>query len=161
MNLKHLAGAAVVCSLLIASSCDKAATEQKKANEAQAKANEKIGDVAREAEQKMKEAQAEADKKIAEAQAAFMKMREDYRHTATEGLADLDKKIADLELKATKSKAKAKTQLELKVKQLKASRDAFVAEYQSLETASALTWDETKARLDKQWADLKAMADKA
>ena len=139
MVLKPLVAAAVIGSLLLASSCDKAADEQKKANAAQAKANEQIADVAREADQKIKIAQAEADKKIAEAQASFMKMREDYRHATTTGMVDLDKKISDLEAKATKAKAKAKTDLQLKVKQLKANRDAFLAEYKTLETASALT----------------------
>ena len=136
-----------------------AVDEQKKANAAQAKANAQIADVAREADQKIKNAQAEADKKIAEAQAAFMKMREDYRHSTTTAMADIDKKITDTEAKAAKAKAKAKTDLELKLKQLKAKRDAFLAEYKALEAASALTWDETKAQLDKQWSDLKALAD--
>ena len=159
MTLKPIAFAAVALSLLLSSACNKAADEQKKANDAQAKANDKIAEVAREADQKIKNAQAEADKKIAEAQASFMKLREDYRHTTTEGLVDFDKKVADLEAKAKKSRAKAKTDLELKVKQAKAGREAFLNEYKSLETASAATWDETKARLDKQWNDLKAMAD--
>jgi hypothetical protein len=159
MMIKPIAFAAVALSFLLTSACDRAADEQKKANQAQAKANEKIAEVAREADQKIKNAQAEADKKIAEAQASFMKLREDYRHTTTEAMVDLDKKVADLEAKAMKSRAKAKTDLELKVKQLKAGREAFLAEYKTLETASAGTWDETKARLDKQWNDLKAMAD--
>ena len=158
MTLKPIAIAAVALSLLLSSSCNKAADEQKKANEAQAKANEKIAEVAREADQKIKNAQAEADKKIAEAQASFMKLREDYRHATTEGLVDFDKKVADMEAKAKKSRAKAKTDLDLKVKQLKAGRESFLTDYKSLETASAATWDETKARLDKQWNDLKAMA---
>jgi hypothetical protein len=159
MTIKTHALAAAVLSLVFASSCDKAADQQQKANEAQAKANEKIADVAGEAEQKIKNAQAEADKKIAEAQAAFMKMREDYRHSTTEAMVDFDKKVSDLEAKATKSKAKAKTDLELKVKQLKAGRESFMAEYKNLETASAVTWDETKAKLDKQWNELKAAVD--
>lgn len=157
MNFKPLI-AAVVCALSL-TACDKAADEQKKANEAQAKANEKIGEVAREAEEKIKQAQAQADKKIAEAQAAFMKLREDYRHSTNEQLVELDKKIADIEVKAKKSKAKAKTELDLKVKQTRAARDAFVTDYKEIETATAVTWDETKARLDKQWADVKAMSD--
>ena len=159
MNLKPLVAAAAVCSLLLASSCDKAADEQKKANEAQAKANEKIAEVSRDAELKIKSAQADADKKIAEAQAAFMKMREEYRHSTTTGMVDLDKKVSDMEAKAAKSRAKAKADLQLKVKQVKAAREAFLADYKELETASAQTWDATKAKLDKQWADLKAMAD--
>ncbi len=159
MILKPIVVAAAVLSLVLASSCDKAADEQKKANTAQAKANEKIAEVSREAEQKIKDAQAEADKKIAEAQASFMKLREDYRHSTTTAMADLDKKVSGLDAKVAKSKAKAKTTLAAKVKQLKAKRDEFVADYKSIETASAATWDETKARLDKEWSELKAMAD--
>ena len=159
MIYKHLAAAAAIGSLLLAGSCDKAADEQNKANQAQAKANEKIAVVARDADEKIKNAQAEADKKIAEAQAAFMKLREDYRHATTTGMNELDKKISDLDAKVLTSKAKARTELEVKVSQLKANREAFLAEYKTLESASAITWDQTKAKLDKQWADLKAMAD--
>jgi hypothetical protein len=40
-------------------------------------------------------------------------------------------------------------------------REAFVNDYKSIETASADTWDATKARLDKQWTELKNMVDRA
>jgi hypothetical protein len=144
-----------------AAGCDGAAAEQNKANAAQKQADEKIAAASKEADVKMKSAQAEADKKIADAQAAFTKLREDYRHSTVLNLADLDKKIADLTSKAATETGKSKNELDAKLKLIGPSRDAFVADYKSIETASATTWDTTKARLDKEWTELKASVDKA
>jgi regulator of protease activity HflC (stomatin/prohibitin superfamily) len=141
--------------------CDNAAAEQNKANAAQKQADEKIAEASKEADVKMKSAQAEADKKIADAQAGFTKLREDFRHSTVLNLADLDKKIADLTAKATTETGKSKTDLDAKLKLIVPSRDAFVADYKSIETASATTWDATKARLDKEWTELKSSVDKA
>lgn len=159
MDLKPFATAAAVCSLAFASACDKAADAQAKANVAQAKANDEIAVVARDANQKIALAQAEADKKFAEANAAFAQLREDYRHSTTTAMVALDKQLAAADEKVVKAKSKAKAELAAKVQQARADREAFVAEYKSLETASALTWDATKARLDKQWAALSASVD--
>lgn len=154
--------AGVLLSLVVISTgCDKAADEQAKANEAQSEANGKIAAVSAEADAKVKAAQADADKKIAEAQAGFMKLREDYRHATTTSLVDLDKKVADLDAKATKATGKAKTELEDALKVIRAARDRFRTDFNALETASASTWDRAKANLDKESADLKALIDKA
>src|SRR6188768_865391 len=156
----------VACSfaaLLIAlgAGCNKAADEQEKANQAQAKANEKIVEANQEANKKANEAQAEADKKIAEAQATFLKLREDYRHDTTQKLVDLDHKIADLEAKAKTSVGKKKTELDTQLAQIRSQREAFANDWKTIETASATTWDSTKNRLDKEWNDLKALVDRA
>jgi membrane protein involved in colicin uptake len=153
--------AAAVVSLTLLAACDKAADEQANANSAQSTANAKIDAAKAEAEAKMKAAQADADKKIAEAQANFMKLREDYRHTKTTDLADLDKKIADLDAKAKTATGKAKADLEANLKLIHASRERWGTSFKSIETASALTWDASKASLDKDWADLKALVDKS
>jgi len=147
--------------LALASGCDRAADEQKKAVDAQNQANEKIVQANREADQKANQAQADADKKIAEAQANFLKMREDYRHTTTENLVELDKKIADLEAKEKTATGKKKADLDAQLSAIRSRREAFANDWKSIETASADSWDATKQRLDKEWGDLKALVDRA
>jgi len=156
----------IVCGLgalvlSLGSGCNKAADEQEKASNAQAKANEKIIEANQEADKKANEAQADADKKIAEAQANFLKLREDYRHETTEKLVDLDRKIADLEAKSKTSTGKKKAELAAQLEQIRTQREAFTNDWKTIETASATTWDSTKSRLDKEWRDLKALVDRA
>ena len=56
---------------------------------------------------------------------------------------------------------KARAALDVRLKELKAKRMVFDEEYAKLESATAATWDSAKERLDKQWEELKALADKA
>jgi hypothetical protein len=153
--------ATALVSLSLATACDKASDEQHNANAAQAAANEKIAAAATEAAQKASAAQTEANQKVAEAQANFMKLREDYRHSTTTSLVGMDKKIGALDTKATTATGKDKSDLDTNLKQIHAARQSFDADYQTLETASATTWDAARARLDKEWTDLKALVDKA
>ncbi|HEX3773774.1 MAG TPA: hypothetical protein VHV51_04870 [Polyangiaceae bacterium] len=156
----------VVCalgslSLALAGGCNKAADEQQKAVSAQDQANDKIIQANQEADKKATEAQAEADKKIAAAQANFLKLREDYRHDTTTKLVDLDQKIADLQAKEKTATGKKKADLDTELAQIHAQRDSFANDWKTIETADASTWDATKSRLDKEWADLKALVDRA
>ena len=156
----------VVCALgalvlALGSGCNKAADEQEKAVAAQTKANEQIVQANQDADKKANQAQADADKKIAEAQASFLKMREDYRHDTTTKLVDLDKKIADAEAKAKTATGKKKADLDAQLVQIRTQREAFTNDWKTIETASAVTWDSTKNRLDKEWTDLKSMVDRA
>src|SRR5450432_3653954 len=156
----------IVCGLgslllALAGGCDKAADEQQKAVNAQTTANDKIIQANQEADQKATSAQADADKKIAAAQASFLKMREDYRHETTTNLVDLDKKISELEAKEKTATGKKKADLDVQLGQIRAQREAFASDWKSIETASATSWDATKSRLDKEWADLKGMVDRA
>jgi acid stress chaperone HdeA len=89
------------------------------------------------------------------------KVREDYRHQKQTDLALLDKGIEELEAKEKAAAAKTRTDLHEVVTSLKAGREAFVGDLHAADSATSSTWDSTKARLDKEWADLKAMADKA
>lgn len=152
---------AMIAAGVSALGCSNAADEQAKASTAQAKADEKIASARAEANDKARAAQADADQKIAEAQAHFMKMREDYRHTMTQDLNDLDKRISDLEAKEVKATGKAKADLDAALISIRSSRDRFGADFESLERASAATWDAAKAHLDKEWSDLKAQVHKA
>ncbi|HEY5376607.1 MAG TPA: hypothetical protein VIK01_23160 [Polyangiaceae bacterium] len=156
----------IVCAvgalvLALASGCNKAADEQEKATNAQVQANDKIVAANQEADQKANKAQADADQKIAQAQAAFLKMREDYRHDTTTNLVDLDQKIADLEAKSKTSTGKKKADLDARLAQIRTQRAAFADDWKSIETASATTWDSTKSRLEKEWTDLKSAVDRA
>lgn len=155
----------IVCGLgfsfALAVGCDKAADEQQKAINAQTHANDQIVAANQDADRKGTSAQADADKKIAEAQAGFLKMREDYRHDTTTKLVDLDQKIAELDAKSKTAKGKTKADLDARLLQIRAQRDAFANDWKSIEVASAVTWDSTKARLDKEWSDLKTLVDRA
>lgn len=141
--------------------CDKSGQdEQRKADKAQATANQEITNAQIEANDKASNAQANADKKIAEAEKDFAKTREDYRHDMQSNLDSIDKKIADLEVKAKKATGKKRADLDAAIPVLKSQRDAFSVDMKTIETANATSWDGTKTRIDKQWTDLKRAVDK-
>ena len=146
---------------LAVTGCEKSAADaQDTANKAQAQANQTAASARNEADTKVKNAQAEADKKIAEAQGDFAKTREDYRHTVQGKLDALDKKIAFLEADAKKAVGKTKSDLDARLVGLRSQRAAFGTELNTLDSATAASWDATKARLDKAWNDLEAAVDK-
>jgi hypothetical protein len=148
-------------SLAFAAGCNKAADEQNKADQARTEADTKVSDANREAANKINAAQAEADKKVADAQANFLKMREDYRHKATDELVSVDKSIAELEAKTKTAKGKDKAKIESALPNIRSLRESVTTEYRGLELASAVTWDDAKARVDKAIDDLKKTVDKA
>jgi hypothetical protein len=150
-----------ILSVLLITGCDKAMDDQTKANNSQATANEKIAAANQEANQKGQAAQAEADRKIAAANANFMKLREDYRHQTTNNLVDLDHRVDVLDAASRVSSTKNQAALEANLRQIHAKRAEFTSDYVAIETASAMTWDDTKTRLDKEMTELKALVDKA
>jgi hypothetical protein len=172
-----------VFSILLLAACDDAATEQQKAigaqteantkmiaasnvagqkvANAQAEATSKIVAATNEADQKAKDAQLEADRKVAAAKANIMKLREDYRHTIQINLIELDRKLVDLETQAKKATGKARAELTAKIKQIHARREAFTSNNKALDSETGATWDDAKARLDKEWSELKALVEKS
>ena len=154
------ASAGLVLTLTLVTACDKS-DEQQKANAAQAEADKKIAEANKEATVKTTGAQVEADKKIAAAESEFGKRREDYRHKIQTDLIDLDKKIELLEAKAKTATGKAKTDLDLNLAQIRTRRAGFATDMKSVDTSTAVQWDDMKARTDKDWTDLKALVDKA
>jgi hypothetical protein len=152
---------ATVLAATMAFACDNASDEQKKMNAAQSQADDKISAATKEADQKVRSAQQEEDQKIAAAQSGFMKLREDYRHTTTTNLVELDRSVNDLEAKSRQTMGKTKSDLDATLKQIHADRGAFETHYRALESATASTWDEAKSRLDAEWNRLKALVDKA
>jgi hypothetical protein len=155
------ASVCMALSLSLAAGCNKAQDEQRKADEARAEADEKVTEANREATDKINAAQAEADKKVADAQANFLKLREDYRHSVTEDLVKVDKSIVDLDAKSQTAKGKTKTDIDAALPSIRTLRENVNTEYRSLELASALTWDDAKARVDKAVDELKRAIDKA
>jgi predicted nuclease of restriction endonuclease-like (RecB) superfamily len=95
------------------------------------------------------------------AQSDFAKAREDYRHEKQSGLDLLDKTITDLEGKEKIARLKAKTALDGAIPAVQAQRAAFTVDLRAIDDAGAAEWDSTKARLDKEWSELKAATDKA
>ena len=158
MKLFSIVSSCVVLALALG--CNKAADEQKKADEARASADDKIIEANQEATDKIKAARTEAEQKVAEAQANFAKLREDFRHDVTQDLVTVDKRISDLEAKAKSATGKAKAELEPALPDIRAMRETVASEYRSLELASALTWDDAKGRVNKAVDDLKKAIDK-
>jgi hypothetical protein len=106
-------------------------------------------------------ARAEGDKNVAAARIDFEKTSEDYRHTRWMDLADLDKKLIDMQAESRTATGKAKTDLDANLPAIRAQREAFVRDMEALDRATAANWDATKSNLDKEWNALKAAVDKA
>jgi hypothetical protein len=143
----------VVALSASAFACDKpGATEEQK----EMKANDNAATAKNEAQQKEMGAQAQADKDIANAQGDFAKARESYRHDRWNDLADLDKKVADLQAKDQSATGKTKADLDAVLPTIRAKRAAFVQDMQSLDSATGASWDAAKTNLDKEWDSLKS-----
>ncbi|HLK39713.1 MAG TPA: hypothetical protein VKU41_23315 [Polyangiaceae bacterium] len=154
--------AAGVLSLMLTDACDNLSNDDKVIDMARTEANDKSGaPLVKQADEKANGAQAAADEKIVAAQAAFTRLREDYRHTIASNLVELDHKVADLVAQESQSSGRRKSAFDTNLRQIHASRAAFEKDYQSLENTSASTWDDARARLDREWTDLKALVDKA
>jgi hypothetical protein len=148
---------ALFASASLTVACEKSGTDlQSKANEAQEQANRQIG----QANAQATEAQRVADQRIAAAEADFIKLREDYRINAWSHLDAMDKRISGLDAKAVAS-AVAKPGLRAVLPTIHAQRDVFANDIRSIDATSAATFDATKARLDEEWAALKALVDGA
>lgn len=93
-------------------------------------------------------------------QSDFAKAREDYRRQKQSDLELLDKTITDLQAKEKVAGAKAKTALDGMLPAVQAQRNAFTGDLRLVDNAGAAGWDSTKARLDKEWAELRAATDK-
>lgn len=149
--MKFTLFAASIAALALASGCNRAADEQRKADEARAEASEEAMEARRDAQLKINSARDEANEEISEAGENFTALRDDYRRDMNEKLVDLDEDIAELDKKLTTATGNAKTELQAKLPQIKAQREAFMAEYRTLETASAASWDATKERVNRAW----------
>lgn len=155
----------IACALVLgasATACNNSAKEdQEKMNAAQQQADQKIDKAQQQSTTTITNAQLEADKKISAANNDFMKMRESYRHDQQTSLIDLDGKVEKLDAKERTAKGQTKIDLDNSLQTIAAKRTAFLGTLQNVDSATAATWDDAKARNDKAWDDLKAAVDKA
>jgi len=146
---------AVLSAPLVA--CDKPGEKEQTA---EGRANVQAQQAQDEAARKAAEAQAEADRKVAAARIDFEKARDDYRSSRENDLADLNKRIAQLDAKEITATGQTKVDLDTKLPPIHSERDAFASHLKSLDATAAATWDTSKARLDQEWDALKANVDK-
>ncbi len=144
---------ALAAALMTNIACDKPGVEEQQKEQKAAQDN---ADQQNRAARESASAQADMSQKVASAQADFDKTREDYRHSRQTDLDDIDAKIAKLEAKATTATGKAKADLDAKLPSIRAQRASIGADLRSLQMSTASTWDDAKARTDKEWEALKA-----
>ena len=132
--------------------CDKPGVEEQQKEQKAAQDN---ADQQNRAARESASAQADMNQKVTSAQADFDKTRESYRHEKQTDMDDLDAKIAKLEANQKTATGKAKADLDAKLPSIRAQRASFGADFRSIQTSTASTWDDSKARLDKEWEGLK------
>jgi len=149
--------AVLLCSLSFA--CDKqpGVTEQQR----EEKANQQAAQQQGAANEQAQNAQASAEREIAAARESFEKAREDYRHSRTQDLNEIDRKMADLEAKVRTAKGKAKADLQTTLPMIRSRRVAFARDLEALDNTTAASWDQAKTNLDKEWDALRNAVDKA
>jgi predicted nucleic acid-binding Zn-ribbon protein len=153
-SIASLAVAALLTSALAA--CDKPGeTEQKK----EVAAGEQAAAARNRADRNVQAAQAQSERAVAAARADFERSREDYRHGRQQDIADVNKKIADLEAKQKTATGKERAILDSNLPALRARRDTFAADLQRLDDATPASWDGARASLDKEWYALKTALD--
>jgi hypothetical protein len=148
----------VVALSASAFACDKpGATEEQK----EMKANEQAAQARNGEQQSDLNAQAQADKNIATAQTDFIKTRENYRHAKWLDLADLDKKIMDLQAKDLTATGKTRANIDAALPTIRSRREQFVSDMQAMDSLQGSAWDDAKANLDKEWDGLRSSVDSA
>jgi hypothetical protein len=149
----RFAGTFAFAAALMAVACDTpGVTEQQKESKAVQDNAEQQDRAARASAS----AQADMNQKIASAQADFERTREDYRHSRQTDLDEIDAKIAKLEASEPTLTGKAKTDLDTRLPQIRAQRAAFGTDLRAIQGTTAATWDDAKARVDKEWESLKS-----
>jgi hypothetical protein len=144
-------GALSLAALLTASLATACQKPGEKEQNAEGVANKQAVEAQDEAAQKAANARAAADEKIAAARADFDKAREDYRHAKQVDLDKLNQKIADLDAEDRTATGKTKADLDAQLPAIHAQRDAFMNDMRSLLYATPGSWDDARARLDKEW----------
>jgi hypothetical protein len=142
---------ALTAALLTSVACDKPGVEEQQKEQKAAQDN---ADQQNRAARESASAQADMSQKVASAQADFDKTRENYRHDRQSDIDDIDAKIAKLEANERTATGKTKADLDAKLPSIRAQRASFGADFRSIQTSTAATWDDSKARLDKEWDSL-------
>ncbi len=153
------AGTFVVAAALMANAaCDKPGVEEQQKEQRAAQDN---ADQQQRAARESASAQADMNDKVASARADFERTREDFRRDKQTDLDELDAKIASLENKERAATGKAKADLDAKLPNIRAERAAFGADLRNVDATTAATWDDTRARVDKEWDSLKSTVNDA
>ncbi len=161
MNRSLFALALLAPLSLAVVACEKSGSDAKReADKAQAEANKEMNQATSEATTRITGAQMEADRKIGEAERAFARNRDEFRYTVQNNIDEIDKQLADLDAKSQKATGKKKAELTANLPALHARRDAYARDAKAIDNDTAATWDATKARLEKEWHDLKSAVDK-
>jgi septal ring factor EnvC (AmiA/AmiB activator) len=138
--------------------CDKPGVEEQQKEQKAAQDN---AEQQQRAARESSSAQADMNQKVATAQTDFEKTRESFRHDKQADLDDLDAKIAKLEASERTATGKAKADLDAKLPSIRAQRASFGADFRGLQATTAASWDDAKARVDKEWDSLKGAVDGA
>jgi phosphoenolpyruvate-protein kinase (PTS system EI component) len=143
---------------IASSACEKPGVAEKQREQ---QANAELRQARDEAIQREQGAQGAADKAIGAARADFQKTREDYRHARAVDLIDIDKKIAALEAKEKTAPERGKAQRQADLSAIRVKREAVVRDMNALDNATAATWDEETARMNRDCDALKSAIDVA
>ncbi len=103
------------------------------------------------ATEQAEQASQQATKDIAAARSDFEKTREDYLHARRIDVLDLNRRVAEIDEKASTAKGKEKTDLDARLAVIRPQRDAFVRHVEALYSTAPSSWDGDKANLDKEW----------
>lgn len=165
MNTKR---ASVVISLfsaaLLVIACDKPGeTAQKKQGEAkqeltqaELEASKKVINANAEANRNVDQAQATAEQKVQKANADFQLSVATYRTTRQKDLADLDKSITELSVKAVAATGATRVALDKALPDIRNQRENIGRVMRTVDDATPANFDATKVTVDKAFDDLTA-----
>jgi hypothetical protein len=150
---------AFVLVLLTVAACDKPADEQAKIDKAKAEQAQTITAANVEAEKKIDKAENKANEKIGEASEAIARTKADFTKSKQEDLATIDKKLAELDAKALHATGAAKANADVALKTAHKKLYAVAADLANVNSASTITWETTKTRIEDGFTDLKKSVD--
>jgi hypothetical protein len=158
--IRQLLSQSAVIAIVLLGACDDGANEVRRMAAAQNEVDSRIIAIAiADASQKAKQAQRDADNKIALVKESFLKARENYRHMVKTNLIDLDRSVAELEDQAKAAPAQARGEAQAVLRQIRTRRETYANNLTSLEAETVATWDDAKARMDKEWSALEELVE--
>jgi hypothetical protein len=117
-----------------------------------------VADASVGARDKLSAAETKTGNAIASAETDFATTRDDYRHKMQSNIDGLERKMAILDAKA---KAGTEADLRATLPALRTRRGTLLTDFHSLDHESAATWGAARARLEKEWIELKDAVEKA
>jgi hypothetical protein len=157
-------------ALALLAGCENTADKQRKADQAQAEADQQKAMAQQQAQQKAAEAQNSAQQQATKGQetandlqnqtdAELRREQADYSSKVRGELSDLNGKITDLHgASVAEPTATKKADDDRVLGELSVRRDALSVDVQSIATATATTWPALKDKIDKDLDDSKSSA---